>query len=69
MTLITKLTAGCAVALLAGCAPRMGTDTYCAITSPIYFGSDQTVDYLIGNDRQLLRDIIVHNETIEGFCT
>ncbi len=53
---------------LAGCATITG-DTYCDIASPLYFDSDKTVSWLLQNDRNLMVDIIVHNETNERICT
>jgi hypothetical protein len=32
------------------------------------FGSQQTVDWLLENDRQLLMDVVVHNEARERIC-
>lgn len=53
-------------ALLAGCA--VPTSEYCALTRPIYFGTDATVDWLADNDERLLTDITVHNEQVEALC-
>ena len=53
--------------LASGCAKISG-DTYCDLTSPIIFDSDEVVDYLIERDKKLLRDIIIHNETHEKVC-
>jgi len=53
--------------LASGCAKISG-DTYCDLTSPIIFDSDEVVDYLIQRDKKLLRDIIIHNETHKKVC-
>jgi hypothetical protein len=53
--------------LVSGCAKISG-DTYCDLTSPLIFDSDEVVDYLIESDTKLLRDIIIHNETHEKVC-
>jgi hypothetical protein len=53
--------------LSAGCA-RIATDGYCDIASPLYFDTDRTVSWLLQNDRTLLVDIIVHNETTRRIC-
>lgn len=54
------------VFLLAGCAQPSGN--YCDIASTLYFDSDQVVDYLAENDENLLRDIVIHNETRARLC-
>jgi hypothetical protein len=46
----------------------MGSDSYCDITKPLMFDSQRTVDWLVENDRTLLMDVIVHNETNERIC-
>lgn len=56
----------CATALLAGCETPSGD--YCDIAKPIYFESQQTVDWLLDNDRQALTEITVHNEQMERLC-
>lgn len=61
MTLILPL------ALSAGCV-RITTDSYCDIASPLYFDTDDTVSWLLRNDKALLIDIIVHNETTARIC-
>lgn len=53
--------------LASGCAKISG-DTYCDLTAPMYFDNDATVDYLLRNDRNLLTDIMVHNETNARIC-
>lgn len=52
---------------LAGCAKITG-DTYCDIASPLYFDSEATPEWLLKHDRDLLVDIVVHNETNERLC-
>lgn len=59
LTLFSLLASGCA---------KISGDTYCDLTSPIIFDSDEVVDYLIERDKKLLRDIIIHNETHEKVC-
>ena len=56
------------IVLISGCA-RISGDSYCDITSPILFDSEQTVDFLINNDRAMLTDVIVHNETHARICS
>ena len=52
---------------LAGCAKITG-DTYCDIASPLHFDSEATPEWLLKHDRDLLVDIVVHNETNERLC-
>lgn len=55
------------VLALAGCATT--TSNYCDIATPLYFDSEQTVDYLSQNDEVLLREIVIANETWERLCS
>jgi len=52
-------------ALVSGC---VSADSYCDIAAPMYFDTDNTVSWLLQNDRSLLVDIIVHNETTRRIC-
>ena len=52
---------------LSGCA-TLANDSYCDIASELYFDTDDTVSWLLQNDRTLLVDIIVHNETTRRIC-
>jgi hypothetical protein len=53
--------------LLSGCA-SLATNSYCDVASPMRFGTQSTVDWLLRNDRQLLVEIVVNNETHERLC-
>lgn len=52
---------------LLGCAKISG-DTYCDIAYPIYFDNDEVADWLMKNDKEMLTDVIVHNETHHRVC-
>jgi hypothetical protein len=52
---------------LAGCG-TVTINTYCDTTKALYFDTDATPEWLLANDRGLLTDIIVHNETRERIC-
>ena len=54
------------VLLLAGCAQTSGN--YCDIAAPLYFDSNEVVDYLSQKDENLLRDVVIHNETWQELC-
>lgn len=54
--------------LLSGCAKLIPVDTYCDIAKPHLFANEHVVDWLLQNDRQLLADTVVHNETYERQC-
>jgi len=56
------------VVLSAGCGPRMSSGGYCDLAAPLLFGDTETVEWLNANDRRLLEDIVVHNETHEALC-
>ncbi len=49
---------------VAGC----GVTTECDWTRTIPFGSQQTVDWLLENDRQLLVGVTTHNEARQEIC-
>lgn len=51
-------------ALLAGCVTP--TADFCDISRPMYFDSQDVVDWLADNDTALLRDIVSHNELMES---
>lgn len=44
------------------------TDSYCDIAKPHLFADENTVDWLLRNDRALLVDTTVHNETYDRLC-
>lgn len=50
--------------LLGGCVMT----TECDWTRAIPFGGQTTIDWLLENDRNLLADVVVHNETRERIC-
>lgn len=52
-------------ALLSGCA-RVTTE--CDWTRIIRFSSQQTIDWLLQNDRQLLAEVVAHNEAKQEVC-
>ena len=53
--------------LLSGCAKISG-NSYCDISSPMYFEDEVVVDMLMHEDRKLLTDILIHNETFTSVC-
>ena len=53
---------------LSGCGATIAGDTYCDIASPLYFDSMRTAEWLMENDRKLLTDIVINNETHEKLC-
>jgi hypothetical protein len=55
-------------ALLPGCARLIPVDTYCDIAKPHLFEDESTVEWMLNNDRQLLVDTVIHNETYARKC-
>jgi hypothetical protein len=53
--------------LVSGCA-SVTANSYCDIVLPMHFRTQATVDWLLRNDRELLVDIVVNNETHERLC-
>ena len=68
MKLKSWMTLALLIVPLAGCATMTPSGDYCDIAYPIYFGNADTIDWLLGNDRNLLVDTIVHNETHARLC-
>lgn len=58
----------CLTALASGCGMTISGDSYCDVAGPLLFDSQKTVDWLLTNDRTLLVDVIVHNETQARLC-
>lgn len=56
------------IALVSGCATIKG-DSYCDLTSNIMFDKKDTVDHLLANDRNLLKNIVAHNEMRKATCS
>ena len=56
------------IVLVSGCGVKISGDSYCDIAGPLLFDSQKTVDWLLANDRTLLVDVIVHNETQDRIC-
>ena len=52
------------IGLLSGC---LGS-TECDWSRTIPFGGQPTIDWLLENDRGLLTDVVVHNETRGRVC-
>jgi len=57
----------CIIGVLSGCAKISG-DTYCDIASPMYFNNENVISYLSENDSELLKDVLIHNETHLKVC-
>lgn len=49
--------------LLSGCV-----SSECDWTRTIPFGDQSTIDWMLENDRDLLADVVVHNEIRERVC-
>ena len=54
--------------LLSGCGATIAGDTYCDLSRSIMFGEQSVIDDLAVSDPQLLRQIVIHNETYERLC-
>ena len=52
----------CVAGLLSGCVATSPSGDFCEIARPIYFNSEEVVDWLLENDETLLRDLVSHNE-------
>lgn len=67
MTLVHLTTLSFLTGLLGGCG-TVTTNSYCDLTTPLYFDTQKTTDWLLKNDRHLLADIVVGNETYARVC-
>ena len=61
------MTSVCLIALASGCA-QTTTGDYCDLADPSEFSSSQTIDWLMANDRRLLEQIVIQNETYKRLC-
>ena len=61
------MTAALLIVPLAGCV-KVEANSYCDVASPLYFDSMRTAEWLMENDRKLLTDIVINNETHERLC-
>lgn len=41
---------------------------YCQLSSPLYFSSTATADWLVKNDRDFMEGVISHNNAYERIC-
>lgn len=62
-----KMTLILLIALLAGCAKTIDGN-YCDIADPVYFNTQETIDWLAENDPRFLRDTITNNEIYDRLC-
>jgi len=59
LILLTGLGSGCA---------RIANDSYCDVARPHLFADEGVVQWLVENDRELLVEIVTHNETFSRLC-
>lgn len=52
---------------LAGCG-AITSGSYCDVAEPIYFESDEVVDSVMGVSRDLVQDVVTHNEIYSRLC-
>lgn len=62
------MTSVLALVLLSGCVRTEWSDTYCEIAEPHLFGGEETINWLVKNDRDFLVSVVVHNETVSRLC-
>ena len=67
MKLIQWMIPASLILLGSGCA-QIKSDSYCDVAYPMYFEDDHTIDVLEEHDRELMIDVLVHNETYEKLC-
>jgi hypothetical protein len=60
-------TAALLIVPLSGCV-KVAANSYCDIASKLYFENMRTAEWLMENDRKLLTDIVINNETHERLC-
>ena len=52
---------------LAACSVET-TSEYCDIAFPLRLDNETTIDYLVADEPQFVREVLTHNETHEELC-
>lgn len=53
---------------LAGCAAPIVGGSYCDVARPIYFENDKVVEDVMSVSRDLIQDVVTHNEIYDRLC-
>lgn len=53
---------------LGACSSVPTNNTYCDITSPLLLDHQETLDYLLADEPQFVREVLAHNDTHEEIC-
>lgn len=60
------------LSLIAGCVhpqpPIPNPTSFCEVFEPIYFNREETINWLVANDSQFIKDVLAMNETYEKLC-
>ena len=60
------------LSLVSGLAACSGATTttseYCDIAFPLRLDHETTIDYLVADESQFVREVLAHNETHEELC-
>ena len=56
------------IAPLAGCGATIVGGSYCDVARPIYFESDKVVEDVMTVSRDLVQDVVTHNEIYARLC-
>ena len=66
MRSISWTTLSCLIAL--GACSVETTSEYCDIATPFYIDHEETIDYLVVDEPQFVRDVLAHNEIHAEMC-
>jgi hypothetical protein len=70
--LMLLLTTISLLSLTAGCVhPHPQTPnpiSFCEVFEPAYFNKEDTINWLVANDNQFLKDVVSMNETYQKLC-
>ena len=67
MKLTSLTTLSCLIALGACSGTRIASE-YCDIATPFYIDNEETIDYLVVDEPQFVRDVLAHNEIHAEVC-
>ena len=67
MKLISWTTLSCLIALGA-CSGTTVTSEFCDVAVPLRLDHDTTIDYLIADEPQFVREVLAHNEIHAEMC-
>ena len=53
---------------LGACSGTTATNEFCDIATPFFVDNEETLDYLVADEPQFVRELLSHNEIHEEMC-